>query len=1023
MLDFIAVVFTSVLIVASLGFAGFLFRYRVRNFLREKREKRVGKLVWYELRPGRTTRSIRGKDSEFKYAKYVSSILSSLASDVSNEFHRSRRQTISAVWRYRPKEGLKLFVGVTEGLVMRDGNAEAVSSIASGIGATVHRIEGDMKLPTTTACVAMRKEFHLPDKRVDVSPGDLAERLQELASGGAPDEETAVILTLDNMQKYERQRTSGFVMSESQISQGFNAAFASAEAEEIAQGARTSIAATSSSTDSGFTRGILTSALDNMAAKGIRTLVYNTEDMTARITKVIAVSFIGIGILFAVITPATLGQKALVLFFSFFPHLLFLIPFFNRKSSGDPVKKWLAKGESVVPEYVNAWWNPRFKIRAWYQSSRHVAGSNNDSNKSLAPPSCMQVIPLSQKAIAEFISFPDEPSSSFIMNSLPAVGMNSKRISEASNGAYLGKDGAGQEIVLDYMTMHLPLYVAGRPESGKTNFLHVIWCGIIFYMIRLHKFTSIKLRFSPIWTETKSDGAYDAWKAAKHHPGARFIDTMAPDTPYRLTLEGRRISEGATIKEVSVNAQRFVSAMQFAWGDGIRGASRDVLVTAATTLLLLSPKEVKSLGLLKISKNPNYKKFNLIKGMRTILGIDPNVQIGSNLTSLQEEIGSSIEKGEDVPPRKYALYEQLTSLLRFTQAKNTPPEVSATFNKLSVLAQADYIFEPHEDQEDVSPYDLIHDMAPDVVNFGPYNPDPENATRSDQSSMDSSLSKRLLKMYSYITWETVRTTCNGWNKIGKRVPFFADELADLAFTSENDDVTNVTQSQLTEGRSRGFALFLGSQNLEQIPEKLSSQLMNIAPSKMWHTVQGEGLKMALSDLSSGDETNQVFSGEDIRTLMTGVSVGRLAIINREDGTSKAPQTMTSNQFALQTIKYDDLLDAYMKAGSYDDLMANIEEIEGRSNDGEEDAALAYPDIEVVPSEVMEYGFNDEQKKSDYEASAVEGRSEDFEMLVAQSNIKVVEAQSESSIKTDDGGNFDDLIGDEEDDPFADLMKD
>lgn len=1022
MLNFIAVVVTTLIVIASLGFSTLLFRYRVRNFQRSRREGRIGKMVWYELRPGRTARSILPQGERFKHT-YTDSIVSSLSSDVKNDMTRFRRQTISAVWRFRPREGLKLYIGVTQGLVMRDGSAEAVSSIASGIGATVHRLEEPMELAVNTASVAVRKEFHLPEEETRVTPGGVAERLNELISGGAPDEETSVIMTFDNMQNYERLRTSGFAMSESQIGQGFNAAFASKGAAELAQGARTSVAAVSSSSDSSFTRGVLTSALDKITTKGLYTTVLDTEDMTARITKVIAVSFIGIGILFAIIAPATIAQKAVVLTFSLFPHLLFLIPFFNQKVSGDPLKKWLRKGESVVPGYVNPWWNPRFKLRAWYQSMRHVAGSDKDSNKNLAPPSCAQVIPMSKKAMAEFVSFPDGPSSSFTMNAVPAVGMNSKRLSEAKNGAYLGKDGLNQEIVLDYMTMHLPLYVAGRPESGKTNLLHVIWCGIVFYMIRLHKFAPVKLSFSPIWTETKSDGAYDAWRAAKNHPGARFIDTMAPDSPYRLTLEGRRISEGATVKEVTVNAQRFVSAMQFAWGDGIRGASRDVLTTAATTLLLLSPKEVQALGILKMTSNPNPKKFNLVNAMRVILGIDPNVQVNENLISLHEEIGSEIEDKEKVPPRRFALYEQMTSLLRFTRAKNTPPEVSSTFNKLSVLAQADHIFDPREDREDVSPYDLVHDMAPDVVNFGPHNPDPENASHSDQSSMDSSLSKRLLKMYSYLTWETVRTTCNGWQKIGRRVPFFADELADLAFMSENDDVTNVTQAQLTEGRSRGFALMLGSQNLEQLPEKLSAQLMNIAPSKLWHTVQGDGLRMALNDLSSGDDTNNVFSGEDVRTLTTGVSVGRLAIISRE-GNSKAPKTMTSNQFALQAIKYDDILDAYLKAGSYEDLMANIEEIEGRFNSGEDEDGtfiLPHPVVEVLPSDVMEYGISDSQKKSDYDASAVESHSEEFEMLVAQSEVKTVAAPQ---------AQIDDLLGDDEDeapadedDPFANLMSD
>ena len=76
-----------------------------------------------------------------------------------------------------------------------------------------------------------------------------------------------------------------------------------------------------------------------------------------------------------------------------------------------------------------------------------------------------------------------------------------------------------------------------------------------------------------------------------------FIDFNNPRSAYKFNLTGRKWVDGASLEEIATSCTDFVTGIQAAWGDSVRGASRDAMYGFLLIAMLLTPYEIKYLGL------------------------------------------------------------------------------------------------------------------------------------------------------------------------------------------------------------------------------------------------------------------------------------------------------------------------------------------------------------------------------------------------------------------------------------------
>ena len=102
---------------------------------------------------------------------------------------------------------------------------------------------------------------------------------------------------------------------------------------------------------------------------------------------------------------------------------------------------------------------------------------------------------------------------------------------------------------------------------------------------------------------------------------------------------------------------------------------------------------------------------------------------------------------------------------------------------------------------------------------------------------------------------------------------FFDEVADVAVDSQNDDVANVIAEAGKEGRSRGASYFLGSQSPSQLPFQARSAALG-SRTKFWFNMHEAGdLKVAIEQISSASESQDLYTTNDIHSLPNGTAVG------------------------------------------------------------------------------------------------------------------------------------------------------
>ena len=843
-----------------------IYRYPLIFFWRELRRAvfRTGDMHWYRLIP-----ESRGNSSSVRSVQDQQVAVESLRSAMN--FGQSiafpARRTVSiAVEDSRRTRMTSLYIGTDKFNTSIDN---AIRSLAANLD---YRIEESDPPEINTSGMVTAFRNRLQRTNIVDEPNKAGRVVPALAS--APTNGTFLV-TMDFPRNSELNRVSAEMGEDAIRDMGMKMVGGSSfiDRPEIftSTALRASIVAASHNGDVGASESILHSGMSAMSTiaqePDVKTL--NSYQWPGSVTWTAIVA--GVGALGSVFLGIPWWLTILGIFLAGLGTVLCL--------TGSPIATdwWHEQtvkrhGEVIVPSYFS--FSIRWFLQGVFNSNRQAGSMSMDESKNggtslvTAWPTFKQCIYLYSSPLTELLGQDKNAGSRGNISSerLPMVNWPSElNASHSRNDVFLGYTPDWRGLVtIGVEDLNFPMYVAGAPGSGKTNLLQAAFATAAWQSEN----NTAGMQMTCIWSETKGEGAKDSWNLVKDIKGAKLAEVHSPSSPNRLALEGRRLIDGAHPDEVIESIGIFADAMQFAYGDGIRAAAKESLVYTLQVAALLSPDEIVKLEL--PVKNP--ERPNLISLAHKILDAsNATADYSAKLVGFYGELANA----DTLDERESRLFEALGFLQPYIDRKNdryrsmTERKASA-LNKLSDLAKADVMFEPSPDKGELMVGDIINSFSPVVLNFGPYmDASGENYIRG----VPETVGRKISLMFSYAMWTYVDARCSGWGDSNKRVIAFYDEVADVAVDSESTEVPNVIAQASKQGRSKGFSLWVASQNPTQLPVQARNEVLGFR-TVIWYGIPDpDNAEIAMRNIGPNSE----FSIENVRHIppRSGFSIARV----------------------------------------------------------------------------------------------------------------------------------------------------
>lgn len=878
-------------ILAAVGLGIYYSRYIIREKYFEIRKNRVGGIAWYQIV---SEGSLSGDRGEYTINDmgYLKTLLQSLLSTLKGMGYLDRGLA-NAVWVKNPETGMiDLFFGISRN---HDGNGKIANQVAAGMGAKAIRLDHPPIFPNKTPNVLWRqgsKFGNVRSENVVKGSGHVPTALSEAWSDLSQGESAAVFLGIEQVRKKESEELRSFIMNRTvqDAGQFASAPSLSDKSAVVSEGFRAVVASANTRGSEQLSKVTLNATDGALGSSGWRVVATKPNEKQALTGSIIGgVIGLALGLLALLISGGNLLLSSIVFII---PTLAGISGFVVSDEIAQRVfARGLKKGELAVPPYIhygNVW--------KYIKKNKNHHKSLNAEDIGAAPrfavPAPKQVIYLHFSPMFEFLSFPERSGSSGDIEGdmIQNIGLPSSFVELNEDVIYLGQSGKGQTVTYDIDNLSYGLFAGGAPSSGKTNFLHVIYAGLVHYMSEKNDVPNKKL-ITPIWFETKGQGAYDTFEAARMAGSDPIlIDFNNPKNFYKMRLEGRSIAQGASVTEVEESVTNFVTGTQSAWGDSIRGASRDALYAYILIAMMLTPKHIEFLGLDDVIDVDN---INIIDLAYLLTGANSAYMQPKDdqLLSLRDAILE--REGDFKDPASYgSTRENDEALARvigeysnrfFTPegVRSSQTVITAVQNKINDLRKLPnmWVNPERKDWKEITLDDIVGSGRPIIANMGGYVDGITPEGGYTYKNVDTSLSARVIKILNYLIWNYIRQNCNGWQALGRYTPIFADEAADIAQGADSEDVPDVLQQGTKEGRSFGTAYFLGAQSIMQLPKKTQTMVLGFR-SKFWYNLHNiEDLEVAAKDLNSSSNVSDhivEISPGNIRNLRNGSAMGIMA---------------------------------------------------------------------------------------------------------------------------------------------------
>ena len=851
---FFSILFVTLVCLAWVAMA---CRVRIREHLYDRRTARVGEQEWFEVIQESSRRAGPYSSSAFDGVRTLTQFLNGFSATT----HRSRpRVTFAWMKSSTDDERLtRLYVGLNANA--GDAGKSALRAYAKSIGARLKPVP-EVHFPSDNLVTVSRNKA-TPSQVKDMveEVGLASEAVAQVAESTGVLNTSAVLITLDGMGKAERGMLNEAVMTEVVKDAGHSHIFASGSAQSVRAMSDNAVRMSITAVNNGGSEQT-SKALAGAVIASTSTLGYNVDVDEPKKQHILRTFLAGVPIATILVLMLLFGAApaAIIGFILMAAGSAALLMWDEVFLS--PLERAAARGISLMPDFVPRPLSVRRGLRGvWLRSTTKSGEAEGQQSSQINPtayPSGSDVLSAHPGVLFEMLTLPASATLT-ASDRLQSRGLPSNMVS-VEEGIFMGMSGTGQPVFLDLEDIHYTLYTAGAPNSGKSNLLLVLFAGMVKTSIQHTSGLSV----SPIWGETKGEGAYDAWMIARHHPGALFVDVHNPHGGARLALEGKRLSEGESVPNVLANCTRLVSSLQAAYGDGIKSAAREIFDNVLRCAMLMTAEDIKFAGLDALPTiNPH--KPNIMELSFYLLLGDTRVDPSQRMISL----GASLSRSSDI--RSQELSQAIGSMSRFWDAKERrtyAERISTVLNKINDMRRAPMLWNPDNIRQDIYVGRLVQSFAPSVVNMGSYY-DPE--VRQFNQSIDRSVSQRLIRSFNYLLWDYIKGRCNGWQAERKRIPMFFDEVADVAVDAESDDVPNTIEEGTKEGRSRGAAYYLGSQYPSQMPDMVRHQVL-ASRGKLWFGLQNSSdLTLAVTDLMVDDQDAEgAITPGNIKSLTNGV---------------------------------------------------------------------------------------------------------------------------------------------------------
>lgn len=412
-----------------------------------------------------------------------------------------------------------------------------------------------------------------------------------------------------------------------------------------------------------------------------------------------------------------------------------------------------------------------------------------------------------------------------------------------ASGALVGS-GEGGVVRLSWPDVGLGVAVVGVPGSGKSVLLQHLWGAECFEKQRPSGASGAPGASNALVgfdVKDESAGEYVDWSRT----AGRFclrVDFACPN--------GSQIDFFGGLP-VGVDKAAFVTdGFAYAFGGEEWTASKEALGMVFAGGLCLSREDV-----LAVSGLPGCEGVNpdgsFVHFAHVLLGGFGDVAARALFDRLVLRAGVDEGAGRAVARLRPVFDRQPRERAAFFQAPR---------NKLDVLRGCDWVFKPRVGVEDVVNPGLrvvFPDWSRVVCGFGDVVVMSGATSRGEV--LNESAEKILSALAFYSLREAIQRECIGWDRQGRHVSLFVDELS-LVAAAGGSQVVGWFRDR---GRSFGVRPFFGTQYLEQLEPELARTVMtfpNLFAFKQGAAVLADGLARELS----GDGSD--FGGPDLLNL-------------------------------------------------------------------------------------------------------------------------------------------------------------